>query len=77
MGFGYKSGIVDGVKRMIKDPETEEATEAFFKYLLSHQNKSETVRYMQKHYYPDFSYSMLRTMVSSEFYKGTYRGIPY
>ena len=35
MGFGYKSGIVDGVKRMIKDPETEEATEAFFKYLLS------------------------------------------
>lgn len=36
MGFGYKSGIVDGVKRMIKDPETEEATEAFFKYLLSH-----------------------------------------
>ena len=77
MGFGYKSGVVDGVKRMIKDPETEEATEAFFKYLLTHQNKSETVRYMQKHYYPDFSYSMLRTMVSSEFYKGTYRGIPY
>ena len=77
MGFGYKSGIVDGVKRMIKDPETEEATEAFFKYLLSHQNKSATVKYMQKHYYPDFSYSMLRTMVSSEFYKGTYRGFPY
>lgn len=26
---------------------------------------------------PSFSYSCLRTMLSSEFYKGTYRGIPY
>lgn len=77
MGFGYKSGIVDGVKRMIKDPETEAATEAFFAYLLKHQNKSATVKYMQDHYYPSFSYGMLRTMTTSEFYKGTYRGFPY
>lgn len=77
MGFGYKSGVVDGVKKMIKNPEQEEATEAFFQYLLKHQNKSATVRYMQDNYYPDFSYGMLRTMVKSEFYKGTYRGMPY
>lgn len=77
MGYGYKSGIVDGVKRMIKDPETEEAVNACFRYLLKHQNKSDTVKYMQAHYNPDFSYSMLRTMTTSEFYKGTYRGIPY
>lgn len=77
MGFGYKAGMKDGVKCMIKDPEREEATEAFFNYILTHQNKSATVRYMQDHYDPNFSYSMLRTMLSSEFYKGTYRGFPY
>ena len=77
MGFGYKPGMVEGVKRMIKDPETEEAANACFRHLLKHQNKSDTVKYMQAHYNPDFSYSMLRTMTTSEFYKGTYRSIPY
>ena len=32
---------------------------------------------MQRNYDPTFSYGVLRTMLSSEFYKGTYRGIPY
>lgn len=32
---------------------------------------------MQEAYGIDFSYGMLRTMLSSEFYKGTYRGYPY
>lgn len=77
MGFGYKPGIVNGVKCMVKDPEKEAATEDFFRYLLKHQSKLATIRYMQDQHYPDFSYSMLRTMVSSEFYKGTYRGVPY
>lgn len=77
MGFGYKSGIVDGKKAMIKDPETEHMVEDFFRYFKKHQNKSATVRYMQETYRIDFSYTMLRNMLSSEFYKGTYRGYPY
>lgn len=77
MPLGYKAGIVDGRKCMVKDPETEQMTEDFFRYFKTHQNKSATVRYMQETYDFDFSYSMLRTMLSSEFYKGTYRGIPY
>ncbi len=32
---------------------------------------------MQESYGIDFSYGMLRTMLSSEFYKGTYRGYTY
>ncbi len=77
MPRGYKLGIVDGKKCMIIDESEEELTNAFFDYFEKHQNKQATLRYIQKNYDPTFSYSALRTMLTSEFYKGTYRGIPY
>ena len=77
MPLGYKSGTVDGRKCMIKDPDTEHMVEDLFRYFQKHQSKTGTVKYMQDKYDTDFSYSMLRTMLSSEFYKGTYRGFPY
>lgn len=77
MPLGYKAGMVDGRKCMVKDPDTEHMVEDFFQYFQKHQSKAGTVRYMQDKYDIDFSYVMLRTMLSSEFYKGTYRGFPY
>lgn len=77
MPLGYKAGKMDGKKCMIKDPDTEHMVEDFFDYYKKHQSKCETVRYMQDTYNIDFTYTMLRTMLSSEFYKGTYRGFPY
>lgn len=77
MPLGYKSGIENGRKCMVKDPDTEAMVSDFFQYFRKHQSKSGTIRYMQSTYNMDFSYSMLRTMLSSEFYKGTYRGFPY
>lgn len=77
MPRGYKVGIVDGVKRMIKNPDDEELVNAFYAHLKKTHSKCETLRYMQNNWDPNFSYSMLRTMLESEFYTGTYRGIPY
>lgn len=77
MPMGYKAGIQDGRKCMVKDPDTEHIVEDFFRYYRTHQSKSGTIRYIQETYHIDFSYSMLRTMLISEFYKGTYRGFPY
>lgn len=77
MPLGYKPGVIDGRKCMVKDPDTEHIVEDFFQYFQKHQSKTGAVRYMQDKYDLDFSYSMLRTMLSSEFYKGTYRGFPY
>ena len=77
MGYGYKSGTVNGVKCMIKDPEREEAVNAFYQYFFKHQSKTGALKYIQENYDPDFSYSSMRTLLSSEFYKGTYRGAPY
>ena len=77
MGYGYKSGYVDGVKRMIKDPDREDAVNAFYEHFLKHQSRQASLRYIQDNYDPDFSFASVRTLLSSEFYKGTYRGFPY
>ncbi|WP_289290410.1 recombinase family protein [Sporofaciens musculi] len=77
MPLGYKADVVDCKKCMVKDPEAEAMVNDFFLYFKTHQSKTGTVKYMQNTYGIDFSYSMLRTMLSSEFYKGTYRGFPY
>lgn len=77
MPRGYMVGIVDGVKRMVKNPDEEDLVNAFYAYLKKTHSKYQTLQYMQRKWDPNFSYSMLRTMLESEFYTGTYRGIPY
>ncbi len=69
LGFGYK--IIDG--KIQKDPETEHMVEACYQHLFLHKSKCSTVKYMRDTFHVDFSYSMLRTMVTSEFYIGKYR----
>ena len=77
MPLGYMSAEIDGVKKMVKNPEQEDMVNAFFQFFRKHQSKTAALKYMQQYYNPDFSWSVMRTMLSSEFYKGTYRGIPY
>lgn len=77
MPLGYRADEVEGRKRMVKDPDTEHMVSDFFRHFQKHQSKCGTIQYMQNTYGIDFSYSMLRTMLTSEFYKGTYRGFPY
>lgn len=74
---GYMPAQVDGIKRMVKNPNQEDMVNAFFAFYRKHQHKTATLRYIQEYFNPDFSWSSMRTMLSSEFYKGTYRGIPY
>lgn len=77
MPLGYMPAEIDGVKRMVKNPDQEDMVNAFFSFFRQHQSKTATLKYMQQYYNPDFSWGIMRTMLSSEFYKGTYRGIPY
>ncbi len=69
IGFGY--AIIDG--KMVKDPETAHMVDACFQYVLLHKSKNSTVKYMRDTFHIDFTYSMLRTMMNSEFYIGKYR----
>ena len=77
MPIGYMAAEVEGVKRMVKNPEQEDLVLAFFQFFQKHQSKTATLKYIQQNFDPDFSWANMRTMLSSEFYKGTYRGIPY
>lgn len=72
--LGYKIDVVDGQKQVVKDPATEHMVTEFFDYFRSHGAKKKTVLHMQETFGIDFSYAMLRTMLSSEFYVGKYRG---
>lgn len=69
IGFGYR--IIDG--RIEKDPETEHIVMDAYRYLMKHRAKRKTMIYIQDTYHINFSYSMLRTMCTSEFYIGKYR----
>lgn len=73
MPLGFKSAIVNGEKKMVKDESTAHMVDEFFNYMLTHQNKRQTVRHMQETFGIDFSYAMLKTMLNSEFYIGRYR----
>ncbi|MCI8876433.1 MAG: recombinase family protein [Lachnospiraceae bacterium] len=77
MPLGYKVGLIDGEKRMVKDPKEEDMVNAVFSHYFRYRKKKQTVLYIQENYDSAFSYTRLRTMLHSEFYKGTYRGIPY
>lgn len=71
--FGYTITEVDGQRKMVKDEETAPMVEEFFRFFRASHAKKRTVVHMQETFGIDFSYSMLRTMLSSEFYVGKYR----
>lgn len=71
--LGFKIDVVDGKKQIIKDPDTEHMVHELFNYFRKHRAKKKTVLHMQETFGIDFTYVMLRTMLSSEFYIGKYR----
>ena len=74
--LGYTIAFIDGKKRMVKDEKTAPIVEEFFSYFMKHQKKRQTIIHIQDTFGIPFSYSMLRTMLTSEFYIGKYRENP-
>lgn len=71
--LGYRIQDDNGRKQIVKDETQAPMVDEFFRYYLIHHNKKKTVLHMQETFGIDFSYSMLRTMLTSEFYIGKYR----
>ncbi len=71
--FGYTVQIVDGVKRITKDPEKEPLVEEIFTYYLRHQSKTGTVKYINNKYGNIFTINTMLTMCRHPFYYGAYR----
>lgn len=73
MPLGYKIETINGEKKMVKNEEEAAIVEEVYSFFLKHQAKRKTVLHIQEMFGIDFSYTMLRTMLSSEFYIGKYR----
>lgn len=71
--LGYEIIEENGTKKIQKKESEAPMVEEFFNYFLSCRQKKKTILHMQQTFGIDFSYTMLRTMLSSEFYIGKYR----
>lgn len=72
--FGYAVQVVDGIKRIVKDPEKEHFVEEIFEHYLSHYSKCGTVKYMNSKYGEVLTINTMITMCKHTFYYGSYRG---
>ena len=60
-------------KKIVKTEEEAPIVEEFFRYIKTHRAKRQTMLHIQEMFHIPFSYSQLRTMLSSDFYAGKYR----
>lgn len=72
--FGYTVQLIDGVKRIVKDPEKESVVNEIFNYYFSHRTKIGTVKYINEKYGHVLTINVMLTMCSHTFYYGSYRG---
>lgn len=74
-GFGY---IVqkdsNGVKRVVKDPETAPIVEDYINHFLTHQNKMQASLYVKSKYHKEIGYNTLSKLLYDTKIYGSYRG---
>lgn len=72
--YGYKIESIDGIKRLVKDEETREATEFFFNAALSVSTRQAIIQTEQK-FNIQREFKGWYKMCHNEVYTGTYRGV--
>ena len=72
--LGYTVEKIDGVRRVVKDPETQHIMEDFFRLALA-TNISQASQLMNDRYNLNKSYHIWRQWAKREIYTGVYRGI--
>ena len=72
--YGYRVEKIDGVRRLVKDPAREEATDYFFNLLKTYSIRLAGTMTNEK-FGIRRSYSKWHKMAKDEIYSGTYRGV--
>lgn len=73
--FGYKKEPDEnGVVRLVKDPETQDAVQDFWDILIESNNLNKAIRHMYEVYGIDKGWNAWSKMSKSEFYCGMHRG---
>lgn len=74
--FGYKKeSDKNGVKRLVKDPETQQAVQEFWDILLKSNNLNKAIRHMVNEYGINKDWKSWKRMTQSDFYCGIHRGV--
>lgn len=75
--MGYKKEKdEDGVMRLVKDPETEQAVQEFWDIIVKENNLNKAIRHMSTEYGINKDWKSWKRMTQSDFYSGTHRGVP-
>ena len=74
--FGYmKEPDSDGVMRLVKNPETQQATQEFWDILIESNNLNKAIRHMDVEYGIHKDWKSWKRMTQSDFYCGIHRGV--
>lgn len=74
--FGYKKEKDDrGISRLVKDPETQQATQEFWDILIKSNNLNKAIRHMANEYGINKDWKSWKRMTQSDFYCGIHRGV--
>ena len=74
MTMGYMKKEIDGVVRLVKNPEEEQMTEEFWELLVKYKNIGMAGKYMNDTYGCNWDRSSWTKIVQRTFYYGSYRG---
>lgn len=74
--FGYKKEPdAQGIRRLVKDPETMQATQEFWDILVGSNNLNKAIRHMMTEYGYLRDWKTWKRMTQSDFYCGVHRGV--
>lgn len=74
--FGYiKEKDKNGIARLVKDPDTQQATQEFWDILIESNNLNKAIRHMANEYNLHKDWKTWKRMTQSDFYCGIHRGV--
>ena len=71
--FGYHNAIVNGVRRLVKEEQLEDAVADLFEYYRKYRNYSATARHINQQYGTRFEIQAIKRIIRSPFYYGCYK----
>ena len=71
--FGYHNAVVNGVRRLVKEKQWEDAVADLFEYYRKYRNYSATARHINQQYGTKFEIQAIKRIIHSPFYYGCYK----
>lgn len=72
MPYGYTTEVINGMRKMVKDPNKKEIVMDLFEYFDKYRNYTATARYINEKYAENLNNKRVKNIIKSPFYYGTY-----